>query len=154
MQVFLVNGDFEYEGERYSALTYPRNSPWSKKDLELKYTETIPGWAHHGGGGNGIVVQQARESFLRLGSIDAPSDKVFNQKHNQFFLPSDSSLLQFAMRTNATVADSGALAIKIGDDVVELLELDRFAGFVSEGQCDCSGEVEGKGYHDRVCLKS
>lgn len=65
----------------------------------LNWDGAIPGWSHHGGGGNGDIKSRGNDGFLEL--------SVGNEfrTHNWFFVPKEANSIQFDYRVTKTSQD-------------------------------------------------
>jgi Ca2+-binding RTX toxin-like protein len=101
----IVNGDFEDAGDKYSTLI----------DQALA-SNIVPGWSHHGGGGDAEVVKldQGNNFVLQLDSEGAA------RTHNQLYVPPEAQQLRFRLRTTK-VSTSNQLRVKLGDTELNFL---------------------------------
>ncbi|MCA9140177.1 MAG: hypothetical protein KDB00_25570, partial [Planctomycetales bacterium] len=120
----IVNGDFEFPGDELAGETGDfLGDILDPKALELWLSVTqpsnlIPGWSHHAGGGEGVVVSDGSggpvDFTLNLSGQSHPSRA--SRTHNAVYVDESARFLTFNLkRVSAADADGKLLQVKLGD---------------------------------------
>ena len=113
-QTAIHNGAFEHAGDAFDALA------------GLASDNLIPGWSHHGGGGDGRVQTEGGNYFLEL------TESGRSRTHNAFYLSSEAAILQFDLRV-PSVSAGDALGVWVGDtEIANFTLYDSSSAFSTE----------------------
>lgn len=118
----LVNGDFEYPQSAFEFISLPL----IVLPAPVPQTDNIfPGWSHHGGGGDGVILSEGTNHFLRL-NASGPS-----RTHNAFHLNSQQGVVEFDLRIKSESAND-RLSLWVGNHQLASLELLSTGGFKAQ----------------------
>ena len=110
----VINGDFQDAGVFHDGTPDP-------------FSDIVPGWSHHGGGGRGIIGKDGENFFLQLDPGNS------RRMHNAIFIPPYASTLSFDLWRKERSSNNNVLEIRLGDDSIGTFPLGLAVGngFVS-----------------------